>query len=140
MTQWINHNGSSMSPVPADALIIVQYQGNTQDVEGEILLACDVDWDEVKSYLPCKKKQPQECHFGLTSDGITPYLMVSFKHPDGSAYDRFDQELMAVVPSWLPEYQAAECLWEIPANMTKQQVHASMIELGYNYEPEWCEP
>lgn len=138
MTHWINHNGSSASPLPADALVIVQYQGDTQDAEGEILSVDDVDWDDVQSYLPCKKKLPHECHFGLTSDGgKNIYLMISFKLPDGSAYDMFDEQLMAVVPPWLPNSQAAECLWDIPANMNAQQVRTSMIDLGYNYEPEW---
>jgi hypothetical protein len=139
MTQWINHNGAPTSPVPADALVIVQYSGDSQDEESEIFLAEDVDWDDVQSYLPVQKKRPQECHFGVTSDGRTCHLNISFKYPDGSAYDRFSEELMAVVPPWLPKFSAAEGLWEIPAGMTEAQVRNSMIDLGYNHEPEWDE-
>ena len=141
---WIEREPEEENPLSLDQLVMVQYSEQDRDDEAEILISEDVDWEDVVAYKLCDKKKPNECFFIIIHDPDTHedddmrnMLFISFEESDGSTYDRFGEELMAVVPPWFEDCDyLMECHWSIPKDMEVDQVRQSMLELGYTEKPQ----
>lgn len=90
------------------------------------------------------KFTPQECEFGIitnyfTFSGDCKHVGIFIMPIDKTSavnrevYDRVDRSMLPTHPKWLPEFEDSECMWEIPANVSKEQAIKDMQDLGYTY-------